>query len=133
MKRCPKCGTAYADETLNFCLEDGQWLVAEDEPATAILNTSGSASEAATRAQLRTTAEAQPADKTATPMSSVSLPRAAKPLVIALAAALVVLGGFFAYRYLGSVGTPQGQINSIAVLPFENRSGNAETDDLSDG
>ncbi|MEO8574723.1 MAG: hypothetical protein ABI481_12195 [Pyrinomonadaceae bacterium] len=26
MKRCPKCDAKYADETLNFCLEDGEWL-----------------------------------------------------------------------------------------------------------
>ena len=41
MKHCPKCGREYADETLNFCLEDGEWLTAEpasgDEPATAVL------------------------------------------------------------------------------------------------
>jgi TolB-like protein/lipoprotein NlpI len=119
-----------------FCLDDGAELLygpAPEEPATAILNTGGSPSEAATRAQVRTTAEARPADKTTTPRSSVSLPRATKPLSIALAAGIVVLGIFFAYRYLGSVGSTAGQINSIAVLPFENRSGNAETDYLSDG
>ena len=27
MKRCPECSRDYADETLNFCLEDGTWLV----------------------------------------------------------------------------------------------------------
>jgi TolB protein len=41
MKQCPKCGRDYADETLNFCLEDGELLTAEntavEEPATAVL------------------------------------------------------------------------------------------------
>jgi TolB protein len=40
MKHCPKCGHNYADETLNFCLEDGEWLTAKadaDEPVTAVL------------------------------------------------------------------------------------------------
>lgn len=26
MKRCPKCAKEYVDETLNFCLDDGEWL-----------------------------------------------------------------------------------------------------------
>src|SRR5436190_22220228 len=37
MKRCPQCKTTYSDDTLNFCLEDGKWLVGDVEPATAIL------------------------------------------------------------------------------------------------
>lgn len=36
MKRCPKCTKTYADNTLNFCLEDGAWLIdgsgREDHP-----------------------------------------------------------------------------------------------------
>jgi Tol biopolymer transport system component len=41
MKHCPKCGRSYSDETLNFCLEDGEWLTElpqADEPATAVLS-----------------------------------------------------------------------------------------------
>jgi len=44
MKSCPKCSRAYTDETLNFCLEDGEWLVAEsesNEPQTAVLPDDG--------------------------------------------------------------------------------------------
>jgi Tol biopolymer transport system component len=40
MKQCPKCSRTYTDETLNFCLEDGEWLVeanVTDEPATAVM------------------------------------------------------------------------------------------------
>lgn len=46
MKRCLKCGRVYADENLNFCLDDGELLVRDypdpsagnvfDEPPTAI-------------------------------------------------------------------------------------------------
>jgi TolB-like protein/Tfp pilus assembly protein PilF len=46
-------------------------------------------------------------------------------------AVLVLVGGFFGYRYFSASGSRQ--INSIAVLPFENRSGNSDTDYLSDG
>src|SRR5687767_12200164 len=41
MKRCPRCNRTYTDATLNFCLDDGEWLRAgggTDEPATAILS-----------------------------------------------------------------------------------------------
>lgn len=41
MKQCPKCSRAYADDALNFCLDDGEWLSAGNaghEPLTAILS-----------------------------------------------------------------------------------------------
>jgi hypothetical protein len=50
MKRCLKCGQLYADETLNFCLSDGEMLIrdtgyeppptqfADDTPPTLVLN-----------------------------------------------------------------------------------------------
>ena len=37
MKNCPVCSRSYADETLNFCLDDGAWL-GSGEPPTAIFN-----------------------------------------------------------------------------------------------
>lgn len=30
MKRCPKCGQTFADQNLNFCLNDGELLMYED-------------------------------------------------------------------------------------------------------
>jgi TolB-like protein len=44
---------------------------------------------------------------------------------------VIALVGYFGFRFLKPADTQQ--INSIAVLPFENRSGNADTDYLSDG
>lgn len=50
MKKCLKCGQSYADDSLNFCLNDGELLVsnaagfepparyAEDPPPTLIMN-----------------------------------------------------------------------------------------------
>ena len=50
MKRCLKCGQTYLDETLNYCLNDGEILIretgyeppptqfADDTPPTLILN-----------------------------------------------------------------------------------------------
>ena len=55
----------------------------------------------------------------------------AKPLIAAAVVVVVLVGGFFGYRYFKPATAEQ--INSIAVLPFENRSGNSDTDYLSDG
>ncbi|REJ77844.1 MAG: hypothetical protein DWQ47_15895 [Acidobacteria bacterium] len=33
MKTCPKCGREYEDLSLNFCLDDGEWLVEEGTEA----------------------------------------------------------------------------------------------------
>ena len=33
MKRCPKCGQTFADQNLNFCLNDGELLMYEQESA----------------------------------------------------------------------------------------------------
>ena len=35
MKRCPKCGQAYDDAAINFCLNDGELLLAADSPSLA--------------------------------------------------------------------------------------------------
>jgi len=54
-----------------------------------------------------------------------------RPLLAALVLAIIALAGFFGYRYFKPAVVEQ--ISSIAVLPFENRSGNSDTDYLSDG
>ena len=130
MKQCPQCHKTYTDETLNFCLDDGEWLVSGDEPATAILHDTNSSSEARTRAQIHTT------DRSALPDSTKKTSRETRgvnKMLIVAAVALVVIGvgGFFGYRNFLSPAS--GQINSIAVLPFENRSGSSDADYLSDG
>ena len=133
-----------------FCLDDGAELLygpasgagASDEPATAILHSTAAPGEAPTRAQIHTTeqtavlprrAEAEPQEnlRDSTEKQSFSANRAAKPLAALVVAVLVLVGGFFGYRYFSSAGSKQ--INSIAVMPFENRNSDADTDYLSDG
>jgi len=140
MKRCPECRRDYTDETLNFCLDDGARLLdgpaSMDEPATAILSESPVfagglyGSESATRAQIHSTGQ------TAILPTGASITSKAKGfdrrLILApLALAIIVLGGSFGYRYYKTASG--GPINSIAVLPFENRSGSGDTEYLSDG
>src|SRR5262245_44056072 len=55
MKRCPKCEQTYTDETLNFCLDDGEWLIEQEKgegPETAVMS-----GEDATRRWSPTTSE----------------------------------------------------------------------------
>ena len=152
MKRCPECRRDYYDDTLLYCLDDGNALLEgpankseppavaggltpsfddDVEPQTAILHSTAAPGEAATRAQIHMT------DQTAVLPSGkddvVPKPRGLDKRLLAapFLVAIIVLGGFFGYRYLKPAATEQ--INSIAVLPFENRSGNSDTDYLSDG
>lgn len=136
MKRCPECRRDYHDDSLLYCLEDGAALVQGlvpplDDPATMILREVATPGEAATRAQIHT-AEAKPWKGIgySTERRSFVANGAAKPLIAALAALAILLGGFFAYRYLDPANK---QVDSIAVMPFVNASGNAEIEYLSDG
>jgi len=125
MKRCPQCGRDYNDDSLSFCLDDGSELLfgpSSDEPSTAIF------SDAPTRQETGKT------DRSGftTSGSPVSTGTPNKRFLIAVAAlALIVVGGLLSYRYLSVAASKP--IDSIAVLPFENRSGNGDTDYLSDG
>jgi TolB-like protein/Flp pilus assembly protein TadD len=79
---------------------------------------------------------AQPQDgsfghRAAQPYAGRSATRATKPLLIVSGVAIIALVSFFGYRYFSAAGS--GTISSIAVLPFENRSGNADSEYLSDG
>jgi len=124
MKRCPECRRDYYDDSLLYCLDDGSALLdgpaslPNDEPRTALLHDVSSPNEAATMAQVNATAVS-----TAQPRSKLV------PIAIAIAIGVLAIGGYFGYRsYRGG-----GEIRSIAVLPFENKSEDADTDYLSDG
>jgi len=138
MKRCPECGREY-DNTMAFCLDDGAELLygpaSADEPATAILGAysvppSGgySPDDNATKLLGQNTA------KTETPEgAALNSPKAfnRRLLLASIVIAVIVIAGLAGYRYLNGANTEQ--VNSIAVLPFENRSGSGDTEYLSDG
>jgi len=120
MKRCPQCGGDYTDETLNFCLEDGAWLVSSEEPATAILTDAQLPSESPTRPLIPS--------KPSTSNTPSSKRRWIIVAMVCLAVSAAALGGYLYY------GRGSGkQIDSIAVMPFVNGSGNADVEYLSDG
>ena len=135
MKRCPKCGRNYNDDSMSFCLEDGAELLygpaSMDEPATAILYETATPGEEATRAQIHTT------EQTALFPNSTKrkvVPNASRKasLIAGMIGVLVVtafgIGGYWLY---GSGGTKR--IDSVAVMPFVNDSGNPDVEYLSDG
>jgi TolB-like protein/Tfp pilus assembly protein PilF len=130
MKRCPECRRDYYDDSLLYCLDDGSALLegpaSGNEPATAILGHAGQLVEAATREQI----DAAGSSLSSTPGSRG---KGSGKRVVAMALLLPVLiaAGFLGYRYLKPAKAEQ--INSIAVLPFENSGGNADSEYLSDG
>jgi len=140
MKRCPECGRQY-DVTMSFCLDDGSellygpakgeppasagGLLHDSEPQTAILPATAALSEAATKAQMDS-AKAWQADFPPRRGAKFST----KPIVAIIIAIVILAGGFFGYRYFSASAK---QINSVAVMPFVNESGDANVDYLSDG
>ena len=105
--------------------------IAANEPATAIIHTTDVSGDAPTKAQIHLT------DQTAVLPTGIGLQERKGSLSSGKLAALVglvavlAIGGFFGYRYFKPAGSEQ--INSIAVLPFQNRSSDADTEYLSDG
>lgn len=138
MKRCPQCGREY-DLSMSFCLDDGAELLYgpatagrfDDEPATAILKAPETPGERATSPRANTTNETAilPADKVKSAAKPHTLDK--RLLAAPVLLAVIVLGGFLGYRYFKS--SNGREINSIAVLPFQNKSGDPNTEYLSDG
>ncbi|KXK05313.1 MAG: serine/threonine protein kinase [Acidobacteria bacterium OLB17] len=158
MKRCPECRRDYYDDTLLYCLDDGNPLLegprsepgaiatgfpSDEEPRTAILPGSDLFdSEGVTRPQITGAAEAPQENRSEqSERQSLSADRAAEqrgrsvgwrwPLAVVGIIAVAALGVFFGIRYFKA--DSSGAINSIAVLPFENRGGDADSEYLSDG
>ena len=122
MKRCHTCRRDYFDDSLTFCLDDGARLLegpAPDGAATEIMPGFAPPSEASTLAfkEPVTTAEIQPPAK-----------KKIRYMLATVVAFIIVAGfGWLAYSYYGA----KRQIESIAVMPFVNTSGNPDIEYLS--
>lgn len=87
MKKCPKCSRVYADESLNFCLDDGEWLEAVHSPIdapTAIISGEDLSSERPTK--IETPSQTLPYNEPKTSDTKSS------KLTIVAAAAFILLG-----------------------------------------
>lgn len=144
MKRCPQCNRVETDDSLVFCRTDGTGLVSDSLPLPGDAGTTrfgSAATEMATSILPQTTAAnvirstgpttVLPQQHISGTTRDLSKSNRRKGVVIALIAAVVVVAIIVAgYFYLRK---SNRAIESIAVLPFENRSGSSDTDYLSDG
>ncbi len=124
MKRCPECRRDYYDDTLLYCLDDGNALLegpaSVDEPATAILSdpgavvtgsrSDGESSESKTAILSYARAEAEPqknigdfSERRRHSAHQTAEPSKSKGLAIAGVALLLVIGGigFAVYKFWG--------------------------------
>jgi len=142
MKRCPQCNRVENVETLKFCRVDGATLVSDSsttfqEAGTAKLGSGSGAPPDGTDANLnRATAPttilpAQPLSATTnvTFTTYKRLNKKAIAVIVTAIVAAVTAAIVISYRAASSRPT----INSIAVMPFVNESGNADVEYLSDG
>ena len=142
MKRCPQCNRIESDDTLAFCRVDGTALGAEllNEDSGTIRFNSGSVSGEAQTSVLppaltdpgigpvqQTTVLPQPAYENTHPLAKQKSWPLIVALVIVFAVVVAVIGYFF------SRSKKITTIESIAVMPFVNESGNADLEYLSDG
>ena len=144
MKRCPQCNRVETDEALAFCRTDGAPLVTDSLPhgseaGTAQLGSIAVASESGTsilpnttnagfsRNTGPTTVLVQP-DPTVT--HELAKPRSPRVWVIAAAAFVLIAIALGSYLFFAN---RTRAVESIAVLPFENKSGNVDSEYLSDG
>ena len=128
MKRCPECGRDYNDDSMSFCLDDGCELLfgpaLTDEPATAIFSGATASTEPVTSQISARAAETSQQPKRRTTNSRAIITAILGTILLAS----IVVGG---YVYYGRASAKQ--IESIAVMPFVNESGDANVDYLSDG
>ena len=145
MKRCSQCNRVETDEAVKFCRVDGAPLINDSatgssEKGTAKFVSAAVSSETETSVlPHRTDAEINRPTAPTTVLPAAATPSTTRELtkpkrrgvlfgLIAVLILGVAIGGYFYFSR-----KPGSAIQSIAVLPFENRSGNPDTDYLSDG
>ena len=139
MKRCPQCNRLESDDALAFCRADGTLLISvtTDELGTIRLNSgpiTGDVRTTLLSPPITGEAVAQPAGETVTPPQpntrELKKPKTLK-VITAVVMLLVIVAAVSGYFLISK--RPRLPIQSIAVMPFINESGNADVDYLSDG
>jgi TolB-like protein/Tfp pilus assembly protein PilF len=145
MKRCPTCNLVETDDALRFCRADGTTLISYSGPIGAEAGTirvdSGRISGEIETSILPHTSTTPEINRSTGPTTAIPAPQAqnttrelTKPKrrgVVFAAVGLVVIVIAAAYFFLSR--NPRTAIESIAVMPFVNKSGNADVEYLSDG
>lgn len=149
MKHCPQCNRVETDEALKFCRVDGVTLVSEslnfgDEVGTAQLDKSPDKNEVRTSI-LPQTSTSPEINRSTGPTTALSAPPTvtigtiAKPnrrtigiaIVVIATVAIAATTAVVVNSYLSR--SRATTIESIAVMPFINESGNQDMEYLSDG
>jgi hypothetical protein len=137
MKRCPQCNRLETDETLKFCRVDGATLVNDSsaigEAGTAQFGSTQDASEVHTSLlPQHTDANINRATSPTTVLPAQSIPgttlelnKSKRRVAIAAIGALIVIAIVTA-AYFYVTRRSSAVINSVAVMPFVNESGNAD-------
>ncbi|HEV2835726.1 MAG TPA: tetratricopeptide repeat protein [Pyrinomonadaceae bacterium] len=127
MKRCPQCNRVETDDALVFCRVDGSSLISStSEDRTATLARPAT-HEDIHRSTAETTVLPQPHIRQS-PEQPKPKHRTALIGVAVLAAVVIAVCAYFYFSR-----EKQVPIQSIAVMPFVNGSGNADVEYLSDG
>jgi len=147
MKRCPQCNRLEPDDMLGYCRADGTALITDSgsvnaEAGTVKFGSAAISSEIQTSVLAQTFTDAgisrPSAQTTLLPSQSatqntrdLSKPKGRKAIIaIAAVVAVALVAGLNHYRPRGK---NTAQIESIAVMPFLNESGNPDLEYLSDG
>jgi TolB-like protein/tetratricopeptide (TPR) repeat protein len=148
MKRCPQCNRVESDDALAFCRADGAALISDSssidqEAGTVKLGSGSVANETATgilsqttdaninRATAPTTVLAAQPPVTTSSLAKPNQRRTVIAIVVIFTAVIAATAAVIVDSYLS--GKRAKTIESIAVMPFVNESGNADVDYLSDG
>lgn len=146
MKRCPECKRVETDDALAFCRADGTALISDSGPVGAEGGTvrfdSGPISGEIETSILPHTTTSPEINRSTGPTTALPAPQTqnttrelTKPkrrgVVFAAVGLVVILIAIAGYFYLSR--NHKTAIESIAVMPFVNESGNADVDYLSDG
>ena len=149
MKRCPECNRVETDEALKFCRVDGTTLIVEPasidrEAGTAQLGSQSDASEVHTSILSHNTdanvncgtdqTTVLPPPTVPSTTNDLSRPKKRRTAIIVAVIVTAVVAATSAilvdsYHSRKS----RAAIQSIAVMPFVNQSGNADVEYLSDG
>jgi TolB-like protein/Flp pilus assembly protein TadD len=143
MKRCPKCNRVEADNALVFCRTDGTALVSDSLPpggeaATARLGSAATEIETSILPQARDL-HARRSTGPTTMLPTATAPPETGELTkpkrwwVAIAFVVLVVATISIGGYLYFTRRAETTIQSIAVMPFVNESGNADVEYLSDG
>jgi TolB-like protein/Flp pilus assembly protein TadD len=148
MKRCPACKRVEPDDTLVFCRVDGTALISDSGPISADagtikFNSTPLSSEIATSVLPPATTDAGigrptaattvlPAQPSQENTRELSKPKR-RNVIVVVAALIAIAFIVCVYSYWPRNKNAAGPIDSIAVLPFQNKSSDADTEYLSDG